>query len=55
MEKLSPIETKVRALVKAFFEDEITPEEFKRELDGEKARQRPKQRKLPKARGKPYS
>jgi hypothetical protein len=55
MEKLSPIEIRVKTLVDAFFADDITPEEFKRELVREKVRLRPKQRRLPKARGRKYS
>jgi hypothetical protein len=40
MEKLSPIEIRVKTLVDAFFADKITRTEFKRELDTAKVRPR---------------
>jgi hypothetical protein len=40
MEKLSPIEIRVKTLVDAFFDNKITPDEFKRELAREKVRPR---------------
>jgi hypothetical protein len=55
MERLSPIEIRVRTMVDEFFADRITAGEFKKELTKAKIRFRRKQRTLPKARGKTYS
>jgi hypothetical protein len=56
MEKLSPIEIRVKKLVDAFLANKITHAEFSRELSKEKARVRSKrQRILPKDRGKTSS
>jgi hypothetical protein len=56
VEKTSPTEKWVKALVDAFLADKITRAEFKSELSMAKARLRPKkQRILPKARGRTFS
>jgi len=56
MERLSPMELRVKTLVEKFFADKITGEEFKQELAREEERLKPKrQRMLPKARGRTYS
>jgi hypothetical protein len=56
MEKLSPIEIRVKTLVDAFWADKISRAEFRRELAKEKAQLRPrKQRMLPKTGGKTFS
>ncbi len=56
MQKLSPIEIRVKQLVAAFLADEITRVEFKRKLWKEKTHLRPKkQRRLPKAGGRTFS
>jgi hypothetical protein len=55
MERLSPIEIRVRTMVENFFANRITANEFKKELTKAKVRLRRKQRTLPKARGKIYS
>jgi hypothetical protein len=56
MEKLSPIDVRVKALVDAFVAGKITRAEFKSELSMAKARLRPKkQRILPKARERTFS
>ncbi len=56
MEKLSPIEIRVKTLVDAFFADRITRAEFSRQLSEEKVTLRAKkQRILPMARGRKYS
>jgi hypothetical protein len=56
MEKVSPIEMRVKALVDAFLADKISRAEFKSELSMAKARLRlKKQRILPKAKGRTFS
>jgi hypothetical protein len=54
MDKLSPIEIRVKTLVEAFFADKITHAEFSRELSKEKAKLRPKQRGLHKVKRRGY-
>jgi hypothetical protein len=56
MERLSPIEIRVKKLVDAFFAGKITRAQFSWELSKQKARLRPKkQRILPKAGGRALS
>jgi hypothetical protein len=55
MERLSPVELRVKSLVEEFFANKITGEEFKRELTRAEDKLRPKQTTLPKARGRTYS
>lgn len=52
MQQISPIEIRVKDLVDAFLADEITRDEFERELSKEKAKLGRKQRTLPKDRGR---
>lgn len=50
------MEIRVKALVKKFFANKITGEEFKQELARAEAKLRPKKQTiLPKARGRTYS
>jgi len=49
------MELRVKSLVERFFANKITGEEFKRELARAGDKLRPKQRTLPKARGRTYS
>jgi hypothetical protein len=56
MERLSPMEVRVKLLVEMFFANKITGDKFKEELAKAEARFRSKkQRILPKARGRTYS
>jgi hypothetical protein len=56
MEKLSPVEVRVKILVDAFLADKISRAKFRRELLKEKAQLRPrKQRTLPKTGGRIFS
>jgi hypothetical protein len=56
MEKLSPVEIRVKKLVHAFLADKITRAEFRRELSKQKAQLRPKKQiRLPKAGGRTFS
>jgi hypothetical protein len=54
MKELSLIENRVKTLVDAFFADKITHAEFSRELAKEKARLRPRQRRIHKAESKKH-
>jgi hypothetical protein len=55
MERLSPLEIRVRTMVEDFFASRITADEFKKEFTKAKGKLRRKQRTLPKARGKTFS